>query len=229
MGSFEIATVGDNCIDRYLPPIGLATVGGNAVNVAVHLQRLGRCTAYFGAVGPDKAGAWTRASLTENDVDIEHLVERRGRTAYTDLDVDADGDRIIAFEDFGVCRGYRPSAAEIDLLRAAKHLHLGWLDDGGALKRRLAAGGVSISQDLAVNAGADRLAIAFASAGAVRPKPESRRWRWWTPPAPATPSSPLSSTRICAGSSSAPAWRLAAMPPPRPAATSAASPRPRSH
>jgi fructoselysine 6-kinase len=166
MGSFEIATVGDNCIDRYLPPIGLATVGGNAVNVAVHLQRLGRCTAYFGAVGPDKAGAWTRASLTENDVDIEHLVERRGRTAYTDLDVDADGDRIIAFEDFGVCRGYRPSAAEIDLLRAAKHLHLGWLDDGGALKRRLAAGGVSISQDLAVNAGADRLAIAFASAGA---------------------------------------------------------------
>ena len=29
-----IATVGDNCIDRYLPPIDRALVGGNAVNVA---------------------------------------------------------------------------------------------------------------------------------------------------------------------------------------------------
>src|SRR6516162_326980 len=128
MGSFEVATVGDNCIDRYLPPIGLVTVGGNAVNVGVHLRRLGRRTAYFGAVGPDRAGAWTRAALVENEVDIAHLVERPGRTAYTDLDMDASGDRIIAFEDFGVCRGYRPSAAETELLCAARHIHLGWLD-----------------------------------------------------------------------------------------------------
>ena len=61
MGRFEVATVGDNCIDRYLPPIALATVGGNAVNVAVHLRRLGRRTAYFGAVGEDREGRWTRA------------------------------------------------------------------------------------------------------------------------------------------------------------------------
>ena len=46
-----------------------------------------------------------------------------------------------------------------------RHVHIGWLDDGGALKRRLIGAGVSVSQDLAVNPGADGLAVAFASAG----------------------------------------------------------------
>jgi fructoselysine 6-kinase len=166
MSSFEVATVGDNCIDRYLSPIGMATVGGNAVNVAVHLSRLGRRTAYFGAVGEDKEGHWTRACLTANDVNIEQLRSVVGRTAFTNLDVDPSGDRIITFEDFGVCRGYRPNGPEIEALQAARHIHLGWLNDGGALKHELATARLSMSQDLAVNAGAADLAIAFASAGA---------------------------------------------------------------
>ena len=41
MHGFDVATVGDNCIDRYGPPLGLSLVGGNAVNVAVQLARLG--------------------------------------------------------------------------------------------------------------------------------------------------------------------------------------------
>jgi fructoselysine 6-kinase len=167
MGRFEVATVGDNCIDRYLPPIALATVGGNAVNVAVHLRRLGRRTAYFGAVGEDREGRWTRACLAENEIDIEHLRSLPGPTAFTNLAMNPGGERVIAFEEFGVCRGYRPGEGEIEALRNSSHVHLGWLDDGGALKRTLAAAGVSVSQDLAVNAGAEDLAIAFASAGAA--------------------------------------------------------------
>ncbi len=166
MSSFEFATVGDNCIDRYLPPIGRATVGGNAVNVAVHLCRLGRRTAYFGAVGEDKEGRWTRDCLAANEVNIEQLRSVAGRTAFTNLDVDASGDRIITFEDFGVCRGYRPNGAEIEALRAARHIHLGWLSDSSAFKHELAVAGLSISQDLAVNAGGADLTIAFGSAGA---------------------------------------------------------------
>jgi fructoselysine 6-kinase len=172
MAGFDVATVGDNCVDRYLPPIGQATVGGNALNVAVHLRRLGLPTAYFGAVGNDRSGAWIRNTLAENRVDIEYLREVPGQTAFTEIGVDAKGERIIAFEEFGVCRGYAPSEAETALLLKARHLHIGWLDDGGALRRRLGAAGVSVSQDLAVNAGADGLSIAFASAGA---SPESAR------------------------------------------------------
>lgn len=171
MPAFTIATVGDNCIDRYLPPIGQSTVGGNAVNVAVQLRLLGADVAYFGAVGDDAAGQRMRLALAEKGVNLDRLRIRPGITAYTDLDVDDSGDRIITLEDFGACRGYRPDVAEIELLCRMKHVHLGWLDDGGALKRHLVAAGISVSQDLAVTGGAAAggatgLAVAFASAGA---------------------------------------------------------------
>lgn len=167
MSGFEIATVGDNCIDRYLPARQSA-VGGNAVNVAVHLRRMGRRVGYFGAVGDDQDGRRVMECLAACGVDTSPVLLRPGRTAVTDLDIDAAGDRIIAFEDFGACAGYRPPEADRARLRRMRHVHLGWLDDGGALRRELAAAGISVSQDLAVNPSADGLAIAFGSAGEDR-------------------------------------------------------------
>lgn len=167
----EVATVGDNCIDRDLARRS-STVGGNAVNVAVQSRRQGRAVAYFGAVGRDRAGDRTFAALRERGVDTRGVRQIAGRTAFTDLAVDADGERIIALEDFGTCLGYRPDEAEIARLSRMRHVHIGWLDDGGRSKRRLAAAGASLSQDLAVNPGADGLGIAFASAG---PSPSRAR------------------------------------------------------
>jgi fructoselysine 6-kinase len=164
----EVATVGDNCIDRYHPPTGLSTVGGNALNVAVQFSRQGMRSAYFGAVGDDHDGRRTSRLLAENAVDLEGLRVLPGVTAFTELTLDAEGDRIIGHEEFGVCRGYRPDAADFDRLRLTRHVHLGWLDDDGASKQRLAAMGVPVSQDLAVNRGAAALDIAFASAGPSR-------------------------------------------------------------
>lgn len=165
MPPFEVATVGDNCIDRFLPPVGLTAVGGNAVNVAVHLRRLGLATAYFGAVGRDADGARMLACFRDNGLVTDHVRVTDAVTAYTDVATGPDGDRSFVFEEYGACRGYRPCEAEIALLLRMRHVHIGWLDDGGALKRRLVAAGVSVSQDLAVNPGAEGLAVAFASAG----------------------------------------------------------------
>lgn len=53
--TLRFAAVGDNCIDRYLAPVGDCLVGGNAVNVAVQLARLGRRASYFGTVAPPAA------------------------------------------------------------------------------------------------------------------------------------------------------------------------------
>ena len=164
----EIATVGDNCIDRYGPPISLSTVGGNALNVAVQLRRAGLRSAYFGAVGRDQDGQRTIDTLVENQVDVGGLQVLAGITAFTELTSDASGDRIIGVEDFGVCRGYGPSDADFDQLKFVRHVHLGWLDDAGATKRRLVSLGIPVSQDLAVNSGAAALDIAFASAGPSR-------------------------------------------------------------
>jgi fructoselysine 6-kinase len=170
MSPLRFAAVGDNCIDRFRPPLSLSLVGGNAVNVAVQLARLGRMSSYFGAVGPDAAGGRTRALLAANGVDISYLGDRSGITAYTEIDVLPSGDRVFVYEDFGVCAGYRPDEADIARLKTIDHVHIGWMDDGGALRRTLAAAGVSVSQDISVNAdpanlGTEGLSIAFASAG----------------------------------------------------------------
>ncbi|MDI7861940.1 PfkB family carbohydrate kinase [Rhizobiaceae bacterium n13] len=170
MMAFRFAAVGDNCIDRFLPPVGLAQVGGNAVNVAVQLARLGHAASYFGAVGDDPDGRRIRTLLAANGVGVAHVDTRPGNTAFTDIRVMPDGDRIMTYEDFGVCRGYAPGETALIALAAVDHVHIGWLDDGGELRRRLAAAGVSVSQDISVNAdphnlGVEGLAIAFASAG----------------------------------------------------------------
>ncbi len=173
--SAVVATVGDNCIDRYLPPVGLALAGGNAVNVAVQLCRQGLETAYFGAVGRDDAGRRIVARLKENGVDTFWMTERDEPTAWTDIAMGPDGDRIVAFEEFGACRPYRPDAEDMAVLKGMRHVHIGWLDDGGACRRALCAAGVSVSQDLAVNPGASGLAVAFASAGPSRERAEALR------------------------------------------------------
>jgi fructoselysine 6-kinase len=165
----KIATVGDNCIDHYLPPVGRAMVGGNAVNVAVNLVRLGRACAYFGAVGDDAEGQRTRAVLGRLGVDVLGLKTiRPGRTSVTVIATTADGDRQFVSEDFGVCRGYRPDDQDMARLGTMAHVHIGWLDDGGVAKRALTERGVSVSQDLSVNAeprdiAPDHLAMAFLS------------------------------------------------------------------
>jgi fructoselysine 6-kinase len=167
--STRIATVGDNCIDRYLPPIDRALVGGNAVNVAVNLSQAGHEVAYFGAVGDDADGKRVRDVLARLAVDVTSLrTIVPGRTSFTVIATSPDGDRHFVSEDFGVCRGYRPDEAEMARLTTMRHVHIGWLDDGGATKRALAQAGVSVSQDLSVNADMlnimpDNLSIAFVS------------------------------------------------------------------
>lgn len=45
------ATVGDNCVDRYLE-LGKCVIGGNALNVAIQLARAGASPALFHRVSP---------------------------------------------------------------------------------------------------------------------------------------------------------------------------------
>lgn len=163
----RLASVGDNCVDL-LRPSGRRFIGGNAVNVAVQFARLGGRSTYFGAVGADENGKSTEAALRFNHVDVAHLVTRSLATARTDIDVLEGGERRIAFEDFGACAGYAPGDEAFCAILECNHVHIGWLDDAGALRRRLIAAGRSVSQDITVNAspenlGVEGLSIAFAA------------------------------------------------------------------
>jgi fructoselysine 6-kinase len=169
MKRLRFAAVGDNCVDKFLPPVSLSLIGGNAVNVAVQLARLGHESFYFGAIGADADGFRTRDALVANGVNVEHMLERPGKTAHTDIEALPSGERVFVFEDFGVCAGYRPTDRDIAVLKTMDHVHIGWLDDGGALRQLLAAAGVSVSQDISVNAdpanlGIEGLTVAFGSA-----------------------------------------------------------------
>jgi fructoselysine 6-kinase len=166
----DFATVGDNCIDRFLPPADEWLVGGNAVNVAVQLALLGRTVSYYGAVGRDAAGDEVRKALIHNAVALSGLITDTGNcTAYTNIEMSDDGDRSFVFEEFGACQFYAPSDTDIAALRRTSHVHIGWLNDGGRLKAALAQTGATVSQDLSVNNAAENLSpagldIAFCSA-----------------------------------------------------------------
>ncbi|MGF1626226.1 MAG: PfkB family carbohydrate kinase [Alphaproteobacteria bacterium] len=164
MARLRLAAVGDNCIDRYRIQ-GVARVGGNALNVAVHAARAGHRSFYFGAVGDDPDGCWTRAVLQANGVDVAHLQVRPEATAYTDIDHAPGGDRIFAFEEFGACVGYRPTEAETAVLAGMDHVHVGWFKDTDALAGRLRGGRVTLSRDDAVNADGGPLDVVFGSVG----------------------------------------------------------------
>ena len=163
----RLAAVGDNCVD-ILRPSGRRFIGGNAVNVAVQFSALGGRSSYFGAIGDDENGTLTREALIGHRVDVTHLVRRPLPTAYTQIDVSPEGERSIGFEDFGACAGYAPDDDAMAALLSFDHVHIGWLDDGGAVRRRLSAAGRSVSQDITVNArpenlGVEGLSIVFSS------------------------------------------------------------------
>ncbi|MBA3040862.1 MAG: fructoselysine 6-kinase [Alphaproteobacteria bacterium] len=178
MSRLRFAVVGDNCVDRFLPPVGQSLVGGNAINVAVQLALMGHETYYFGAVGLDADGARVRDLLVRNGVRIDHLRMAAGTTAYTNIELTASGDRIFAFEDFGVCQDYRPSGEEMSVLATMDHVHLGWISDGGQVRQALATLDVGLSQDISVNndkahLGMAGLGVAFGSAGEDRAQAEA--------------------------------------------------------
>ena len=169
MSDITVATVGDNCIDRYLA-LRQSTVGGNAVNVGVHLARLGLAAAYFGAVGDDADGVRVLAALRDNGVDTAHT---HVVTAAPPIPTSPSATAASASSPSrrwasAPATGQTPS--EIDQLRRFHHVHIGWLDDGGLVKQALATAGTSVSQDLSVTSPAagrraEGLAVAFASAG----------------------------------------------------------------
>lgn len=164
------ATVGDNTIDEYVGAESKSFVGGNALNVAVQLRRLGGACRYAGAIGADLAGERVRASLESHGVMTDGLVRLPGHTSVSRIRVDATGDRAFESEDFAVCAAYRPDEDELAKLSRCAVVHIGMLPGAADVRRRLSGHGVLVSQDCAVSSGYDHLDVAFCSAGEDEPR-----------------------------------------------------------
>ena len=163
-----VASVGDNCVDRYLGGAGIALAGGNALNVAAGLAAAGLDSNYLGAVGEDADAELILAEAAAAHVDVSRVRRMAAPTGVTLVQLGADGDRAFVEERYGASAAYRPAADDIRFLRGCDWVHCANLADPAELVEQL--GGTAVSYDFAVDhAGplvdrlAPQLAIAFFS------------------------------------------------------------------
>jgi fructoselysine 6-kinase len=125
--------VGDNCIDHYLSPIECDFSGGNAVNVAVHLQRAGCPTAYIGAIGDDRNGRKLLQDIDREGVDTTHVKVYAGQpTACTHIRLSNTNERQFVYEDFGPKDVFVLDEADIAFIQRHHLVHNTW--QGGTEK-----------------------------------------------------------------------------------------------
>ncbi|MFQ9390068.1 MAG: PfkB family carbohydrate kinase [Coprococcus sp.] len=72
MKKIRIAAAGDNCMDVY-DKENKAFPGGNPVNVAVYVARLGGASAYIGPVGTDVYGKQMMDAIQGKGVDVSRM------------------------------------------------------------------------------------------------------------------------------------------------------------
>ena len=129
--------LGDNCIDRYLPPIVEDHVGGQAVNVASHLARAGLSVAYAGTVGSDAAALSVLRELDARGVDTSLVEQRYGATGLTLVEVTPAGERRFVREEYGVSAPYRPSRDALAAATQADIVYGVHLDDMTAIREAI--------------------------------------------------------------------------------------------
>ncbi|MBW2091869.1 MAG: sugar kinase, partial [Deltaproteobacteria bacterium] len=110
--------------------------GGPAATAMVTLSRLGVSTAFIGAVGADVFGRFIRGSLIDEGVDVSSLVVNPGgESQFAFIAVEQDTARRNIFWHRGGGTTLEPDQLNLNLIRAAKLLHL----DGLKLEACLAA------------------------------------------------------------------------------------------
>jgi fructoselysine 6-kinase len=166
-----VATMGDNCLDRYLPPLDREFVGGNALNVAVGLRDHGHDVAYAGAVGSDRAGEAVLAAARGRGIDTAHVHAGPGATGVTTIRLTADGDRVFESEVLGESGTYRPDPATLADLASRAWVHGAGLAGGVEGFTGLRRGGARLSYDFSHASSPERMAqlcphleVAFLSA-----------------------------------------------------------------
>jgi fructoselysine 6-kinase len=165
-----LAAVGDNCIDRYVPPVRPDTVGGNALNVAAGFAGAGPAV-YLGAVGDDAPGRRILETAQAVGIDVGGVDVLPAPTGVTTVELLPDGDRRFLDESYGASALFRLGQPGVDRLRVCAWVHAANL--GGAVEavQQLAAAGHAVSYDFSDRDDAPLrkalcpyLAVAFLSA-----------------------------------------------------------------
>ncbi len=101
----SIVCIGDSCVDHY-EALHQKFPGGNPVNYAVYLRRLGVASSFVGAVGSDEDGALVLQALAEKGVDVSHVQVLPGSTPSTTVRMER-GNRVFTSYETGIMEAYQ--------------------------------------------------------------------------------------------------------------------------
>jgi fructoselysine 6-kinase len=119
-----LASIGDNCVDRYVAPTEAQRIGGNALNVAVGLCRHGHHVHYMGVVGDDQDGRSVVEALRHTGVETERVRVAGGEpTGITLVELTPDGERVFLEERHGANDHYVPGAEDLRILETCAWVH----------------------------------------------------------------------------------------------------------
>lgn len=164
--ALTVLTLGDNCIDRYLPPVSREFVGGQAANVAAGFAAAGVRTGYAGVVGTDPAGRMVVDELDRRGIDLSAVEIVPGRTGVTTI-ASEEGERRFIAEEYGVSAPYALSMVAASLLHEVRLAYAVHLVDVAAIAAELRSGAtlaLDISTEEKDDAMLERVDILFASA-----------------------------------------------------------------
>lgn len=161
--------LGDNCIDRYLPPVSRVFVGGQAANVAAGFAAAGMRTAYAGVVGTDRAGRRIVDELGRRGIDLSAVEIVPGRSGVTTI-ASKGGERRFIAEDYGVSAPYVLSSVAASLLHDVRLAYAAHVVDVGAVAAEMRSGATlafDISDEQGDDATLGAVDILFASAPGI--------------------------------------------------------------
>lgn len=119
-----LASIGDNCVDRYVAPTEATRIGGNALNVAVGLRRHGHRVHYMGVVGDDDDGRSVLDALRRTGIETEQVRVANGEaTGITLVELTPDGERVFLEERHGANDHYLPAREDIQILETCAWVH----------------------------------------------------------------------------------------------------------
>ena len=111
----RIACIGDSCVDHY-DSLHQKYPGGNPVNFAVYLRRMGAEASFIGAVGNDEDGALVRDALAEKGVDVSRVQVLEGPTSTTHVAME-NGNRVFTAYDPGVMEQFSLREPDFDFIQ----------------------------------------------------------------------------------------------------------------
>jgi len=117
----SVVTVGDNCIDNY-SNLQKSYPTGNAVNVAIHLKRLGVKTSIVSLTGNDQNGSDMIRLLQDHAVDLTYFHQGEGKTAVTEMNL-VNKDRVHVRYAEGVLENFKLDEDEIGFINGHNIVH----------------------------------------------------------------------------------------------------------